>query len=84
MNFSGPTQTTKGVSYEIKKSSSQPGPYGNDIENLSVQIQYETSDRVRILFQDPNNSNRFQVPIPLPVIQNAATNLDYKVCFCFK
>ncbi|KAJ5079836.1 alpha-glucosidase [Anaeramoeba ignava] len=56
-----------------------PGPYGDDIPNLSLNVEYQTETRVRIKIYDPNNA-RWEVP---DVIQNSTnpipTKMEYKV-----
>lgn len=55
-----------------------PGPYGNEIENLAVDVRFETKDRLHFKVYDPNN-NRYEVPIVTPKVETEATSLDYSV-----
>ncbi|KAL9985311.1 hypothetical protein ACROYT_G007700 [Oculina patagonica] len=54
------------------------GPYGNDIENLAVDVRFEAKDRLHFKIFDPNNK-RYEVPIQTPRVDKEATSLDYTV-----
>ncbi|KAM7452410.1 hypothetical protein ABFA07_000090 [Porites harrisoni] len=55
-----------------------PGPYGKDIENLTVDVRFETRERLHFKIYDPNNK-RYEVPIQTPTVSTQATELDYDV-----
>jgi hypothetical protein len=49
-----------------------------DVANLTVDLFYETQQRFRIRIYDPV-FRRYQVPLPVPVVQKKAADTDYEV-----
>ena len=50
----------------------------NDIHNLTVDLIFETQQRFRIKIYD-SQFNRYQVPLPVPVVQKKVDMTDYDV-----
>lgn len=76
------TPTPQGFTGVLAVTSSPDPSYGTAISPLSVNVSYETTDRVRITIYDPN-SPRFEVPqsiLPTPTPAPPAS-LNYKVSY---
>ncbi len=56
-----PALVADGWSAEVVLGAGERGPYGNDVVQLSVEVVYETKERVRFKIFDPSHS-RFEVP----------------------
>lgn len=54
-----------------------PGPYGKDIQNLTVDLRFETKDRLHFKIYD-SASTRYEVPIATPDVKSQADTLDYQ------
>ncbi|CAF5179846.1 unnamed protein product, partial [Rotaria magnacalcarata] len=52
----------------------------NEILHLTVDLLYETSQRFRLRIYDSTNK-RFEVPLPVPVVETKANATDYEVSF---
>jgi hypothetical protein len=52
---------TWGFTGELNILPGSQGPYGSDIETLTLQVYFQTEDIVRIKIIDPNNA-RWEVP----------------------
>jgi hypothetical protein len=50
----------------------------NDILKLTVDLIYETQQRLRIQIYDSSN-RRYQVPLEVPVVEKKADMTDYNV-----
>ncbi len=50
----------------------------NEILNLTVDLIYETQQRLRIKIYD-TNKKRYEVPLGVPVVENKANTSDYDV-----
>jgi lysosomal alpha-glucosidase len=50
----------------------------NEILKLTVDLIYETQQRLRIRIYDPANK-RYEVPLQVPIIENKADMTDYNV-----
>ena len=50
----------------------------NDIFNLTVDLIYETQQRLRIKIYDPNNK-RYEVPLDVPIVQTKVNDIDYNI-----
>ncbi|CAF4760893.1 unnamed protein product, partial [Rotaria magnacalcarata] len=48
--------------------------------HLTVDLLYETSQRFRLRIYDSTNK-RFEVPLPVPVVETKANATDYEVSF---
>lgn len=68
--------TDFGQRIQIVKSQTIYMP--NEILKLTVDLIYETQQRFRIRIYDPANK-RYEVPIPVPVIEKKANMTDYNV-----
>ena len=73
--------TEFGQRIQITKSQTTYMP--NDILNLTVDLIYETQQRFRMRIYDPHNK-RYEVPLPVPVVQEKAATTDYKVVISSK
>ncbi|GAM28047.1 hypothetical protein SAMD00019534_112230 [Acytostelium subglobosum LB1] len=73
-------QTKVGYSGQLQLLN--PGPYGADIEQLNIDVYYQSQDILRVRIYDSNNQ-RWEVPninqLPLPT--EAPSNLNYAVQF---
>lgn len=68
--------TDIGQRIQILKSQTTYMP--NDILNLTVDIIYETQQRLRIRIYDPANK-RYEVPLQVPSVEKKANVTDYDV-----
>lgn len=68
--------TDFGQRIEIIKTETTYMP--NDILNLTVDLIYETQERFRIRIYD-SYSERYEVPLPVPVVEKKVSQTDYKV-----
>ncbi|CAF3761302.1 unnamed protein product [Rotaria sp. Silwood1] len=50
----------------------------NEILSLTVDLIFETTQRIRIRIYDPTNK-RYEVPIPVPTVETKANVTDYIV-----
>ena len=68
--------TDFGQRIQIVKTQSTYMP--NDILKLTVDLIYETQQRLRIRIYDPANK-RYEVPLEVPVVEKKADMTDYNV-----
>jgi lysosomal alpha-glucosidase len=68
--------TDFGQRIQIVKSQTTYMP--NDILKLTVDLIYETQQRLRIKIYDPANK-RYEVPLEVPVVEKKADMTDYNV-----
>ncbi len=68
--------TDFGQRFEIIKSQSTYMP--NDILKLTVDLIYETQQRLRIRIYDPVYK-RYEVPLEVPMVEKKADMIDYDV-----
>lgn len=68
--------TAFGQRVRIVKSQTTYMP--NDILDLTVDLVYETQQRLRIRIYDTANK-RYEVPLPVPVVEKKADMTDYEV-----
>lgn len=68
--------TEFGQRIQIVKSQKTYMP--NDIFNLTVDLIYETQQRLRIKIYDPNNK-RYEVPLDVPIVQTKVNDIDYNI-----
>ncbi|ETW05245.1 hypothetical protein, variant [Aphanomyces invadans] len=54
------------------------GPFGNDIQELTVDVSSDVHDRVRVRIYDPS-FRRYEVPLPLHVAGNFSSNSTTKL-----
>jgi len=76
----GDVRDTK-LGYEatlIRRSSATI--YGQDIDELTLDVEFQTNDRVRFKLYDSKNK-RYEVPVPMPKATKKASNPKYKVEF---
>jgi len=71
--------------YQGQLSLLGAGPYGSDIQSLSLQVYYQTQDILRIKISDPNNK-RWEVPNinQLQPPTSTPAQMDYKISFVEK
>ena len=50
--------------------------YLQQIQNLQVQVSFETNEAVRIKIVDADNDKRYQVPVPVDTPPGVATDMD--------
>ena len=55
---------------DIQQQNEYPSPYNQDIQNVSVKIEYETENRLHLKFSDLN-TQRYEVPINLNTSSNS-------------
>lgn len=73
------TQTeTTDFGQRIRINKSQEGFMPNDTRELTVDLIFETNQRFRIRIYQ-SNQQRYEVPIPVPVVQTKANMTDYEV-----
>ena len=68
--------TDFGQRIQIIKSQTTYMP--NEILNLTVDLIYETQQRLRIRIYDPYHQ-RYEVPLSVPIVQKKVTLTDYQV-----
>ena len=73
--------TDFGQRLEIVKSQKTYMP--NDILKLTVDLIYETQQRLRLKIYDPSYQ-RYEVPLEVPVVTKRADTTDYDVVVKFK
>lgn len=74
----GPVDTEFGCTANLTRSS--PSYYPKTIQNLKLDIYYETKTRLRFKIYDPSN-DRYQVPLKTPIVTTKAKQTDYRVLF---
>ena len=69
-----------GMQYIIQQKSKYPNPYGQDIPNVTVDLIYDTNQRIRIRMTDSANQHRYEPSINLPPIPSTkASNPLYLI-----
>ena len=66
------------VGYRLRIVKSQKTYLPNEILDLTVDLIYETQQRLRIRIYD-SNAKRFEVPIDVPTVTSKASTTDYDV-----
>lgn len=62
----------------IRLNKSQIGYMPNEINDLTVDLIYETNQRLRIRIYD-SLKKRYEVPLDVPIIEKKATKIDYDI-----
>ena len=62
----------------IQLNKSQSGYMPNDLSTLTVDLIYETEHRFRLKIYD-STKERYQVPLPVPVVEKKVNTTDYDV-----
>ena len=74
-------QTTWGMQGSLSRIAGSSGPYGGDIDNLSLYVYYQSEDVLRIKIVDPANA-RWEVPDVIQVSSpptNPPATKNYRV-----
>ncbi|XP_046862383.1 lysosomal alpha-glucosidase-like [Xenia sp. Carnegie-2017] len=71
-------ETATGILLDLQMQ--QPGPYGADVENLRVNVDFETENRVHVKIYDPNEK-RYEVPIETPKVAKKSSKQNYLISF---
>ncbi|XP_072858385.2 sucrase-isomaltase, intestinal [Pogona vitticeps] len=74
-----PEKTAKGWRLRLSRHGTA-SPYGNDISQIAVDVEFQTKDRVRFKIYDPNNL-RFEVPLKIESPPLAAEDTSYDIEF---
>ena len=69
-------QTDFGQRIQIVKSQTTYMP--NEILRLTVDLVYETQQRLRVRIYDPT-SKRYEVPLEVPIVEKKADMTDYNI-----
>jgi alpha-glucosidase len=78
-------QTDRGLTAVLSLAGTPCNVYGNDIESLQLEVEYQSDSRlainIRPTYLDSSNSSQFLVPdefIPRPQSEGSSGNLDLK------
>jgi alpha-glucosidase len=78
-------QTDRGLTAVLSLAGTPCNVYGNDIESLQLEVEYQSDSRlainIRPTYLDSSNSSQFLVPdefVPRPQSEGSSGNLDLK------
>ncbi|XP_067678896.1 maltase-glucoamylase-like [Haliotis asinina] len=71
-------QTPLGFRIPLTRIESSPGPFGNDINNLTFEVEELDNNLLRFKFYDPSSS-RYEVPVPLELPKTRAVMPRYRL-----
>lgn len=72
------SKTDTDFGQRILLNKSQLGYMPNDLSLLTVDLIYETEQRLRMKIYD-SNRQRYEVPLPVPKVEKKVEQTDYKV-----
>ncbi|CAH3034609.1 unnamed protein product [Porites lobata] len=72
--------TNLGYQAALKRRSAVTTIYGQDINDVILDVEFQTNDRVRFKLYD-SREKRYEVPVPMPSATSKASNPKYKVEF---
>ncbi|TVY37447.1 putative alpha/beta-glucosidase [Lachnellula occidentalis] len=78
--------TSSGLTADLNLAGPACNAYGDDLKNLTLEVVYETDDRIHVKIQDPANSV-YQVPasvLPRPAASNGTHSKKANIQFSYK